>query len=371
MEKADNPAKTRSLIENDEIDILAVIKTIWDGRKYIYYSIGIFLLLGIIVSYSSTTKYKATATLLPSTERSGSNLGELGALAGMAGLNLNTMMGKSSGIPPDVYQQIINSYPFLKEMIHQKFNFPNKKDAISIYDYVVSDTIETFTDKVKKYTVYLPRTIKTALTKPITTSIVEPDYGVLSISKEEALAISRVQGQIIMEIDERTDLITISAEITDPVLAAQFVQKAHELLQAYIIEYKTKQARENLAFIQESFDENKIKYQKSQVRLLEYKDANRNLISERINMSYQELNDEFELVSNVYKGLGQQLEQAKIAVKESTPVFTVIEPVQIPTNPSKPNKKLIMALSIVLGGFVGVGTIFGRIAYFHFKTKLG
>src|SRR5690625_3821164 len=62
---------------DDEIDLFEVAKTIWEGRRYIYLSVGICLLLGLFVAFGSSEEYTAEVKLLPETNQ-GSSLGGLG-----------------------------------------------------------------------------------------------------------------------------------------------------------------------------------------------------------------------------------------------------------------------------------------------------
>lgn len=353
------------IIKNDDIDLVALVKTIWDGRKTIFYAVGVCLLIGLVFAFASPAKYTASATLLPSAEKKASSLGGLGALAGMAGINIGSMMGESSGIPAEIYPQVVNSYPFLNEFIHQKFNFEKYPQPISIYDYVVADTIASIGSSIKKYTIGLPWTLKNAIfaSVKVDKDTVSMDYGVLNLSEEELQVLGAVKNIFKIDVEKKTDLINISVEVKEPVLAAQYVQKVVVLLQQYIIEYKTQQARENLDFVQQRFNEKKTEYEEAQTALFNYKDNHRNIVSERVNLEYQSLNDTYDIASTVYKGLAQQLEQAKIAVKEETPVFTVLEPAKVPDEKSAPKKKIILVLSVFLGGLIGIGWIFGKMLW--------
>ena len=57
----------------------------------------------------------------------------------------------------------------------------------------------------------------------------------------------------------------------------------------------------------------------------------------------------------VYNELAKQLEQAKLALKESTPVLTVIDPVVVPQQRSEPRRGMIMAVFLFLGLIIGMG----------------
>jgi LPS O-antigen subunit length determinant protein (WzzB/FepE family) len=58
--------------------------------------------------------------------------------------------------------------------------------------------------------------------------------------------------------------------------------------------------------------------------------------------------------------VAKQLEQAKIQVKEETPVFAILEPVMVPMVKTKPNRPMILAIWMFLGIIGGVGFVFGK-----------
>ncbi len=362
-------AATAPIIKDDEIDLIALVKTIWNGRKIIYYSIVIAIAIGLLIAFTSTKKYTASATLLPSAEKKGGNLGNLGALAGMAGINLGSMLGETSGIPADIYPQVVNSYPFQIELIHQKFNFEEYEHPVSIYDFVVADSVTSVGSIILKYTLRLPWTLKSAIFSKDEGDTVSIDYGVVYLSGDELSALGFTKDLIQVEVDDETGLITVSAEGKEPVATAQFIQKAVELLQVYVIDYKTSQVRENLEFFKERYEEKKKKYERIQKEFFEYKDRHRNIDPNRADVRFQQLSDEYDIITSVYKGLSQQLEQAKISVKEQTPVFTVLEPARVPDEKSSPRRGLILVISVFLGGFLGIGLIFGKLLLSKMKQE--
>jgi uncharacterized protein involved in exopolysaccharide biosynthesis len=52
---------------------------------------------------------------------------------------------------------------------------------------------------------------------------------------------------------------------------------------------------------------------------------------------------------DVYASLTSQLEQAKISVKEDTPVFMVLEPVTVPIEPVGTSKMSIIFIFVLMG----------------------
>ncbi len=359
-----------TIFENDTLNLVAFLKLMWINRKILMYTVGFFIVLGLFYIVFSTKTYKSEVTLLPLSENSNS-MGGLSSLAGLAGFNLNSSSSGPSTIPSEVYPEIIRSYSFLNEFIHQKFNFEDEPDAISVYDYAQSEKRNKGKSVILKYTIGLPSVIAGIFSKEGKGTFVEKDdYGVLNLSKEESAAFGMVSNIFEIDVDSKTGLINVVAVAEEPILAAQFAQKAVDLLQAYIIDYKTKQTRDNVTFIQARYDEKKKEYEAYEKKYYEYKDKHRNIISERINPEFQQLSVEYNIATDIYKSLAQQLEQAKISVKEHTPAFEIIEPAKIPKRKDSPHSKVILLVCVFMGFFISVVYIVIVNQFFYTKSEV-
>ncbi|MEG1485629.1 MAG: GNVR domain-containing protein, partial [Bacteroidales bacterium] len=49
---------------------------------------------------------------------------------------------------------------------------------------------------------------------------------------------------------------------------------------------------------------------------------------------------------------------SEIKVKEDTPILTVVEPVVVPREKSKPKRPMILVMFTFMGGFLGCGLVF-------------
>ena len=73
--------------EEDSIDIIALLKTIWSGRKLVVKSIAVFFIIGCIVALSSPVIYTSETTFVPQTSDDQMSAPKgLGSLAGRPGL---------------------------------------------------------------------------------------------------------------------------------------------------------------------------------------------------------------------------------------------------------------------------------------------
>ena len=104
-------------------------------------------------------------------------------------------------------------------------------------------------------------------------------------------------------------------------------------------------------------DETSQKFEEAQQRLASFRDRNKNVSLATAKAEEERLTSQYNLVYGVYSELSKQLEQSKIQVKQETPVFTIIEPISVPTKKSKPNRPLILFLGILLGGIFGVASV--------------
>ena len=92
-----NQTETTRVDHEDEIDLIALAKTLWEGRKTVIRTTLIFMVLGLFIAIFSAKEYTASTTMVPQSAEGGSKLGgSLGGLAAMAGINLGSMGGGSS-----------------------------------------------------------------------------------------------------------------------------------------------------------------------------------------------------------------------------------------------------------------------------------
>ena len=105
-------------VEEDEIDLRELFSTIWQHKFFIAIFVFIVTSLTIIYALSKPNEYKVNIVLAPQEASKTPNLGGLGALASMAGVNIG---GGGGGITPDIaFQNLLNNYPFMKEFIQKR-----------------------------------------------------------------------------------------------------------------------------------------------------------------------------------------------------------------------------------------------------------
>ena len=193
----------------------------------------------------------------------------------------------------------------------------------------------------------------------------EPDYSAVgggenaieTISEDEYNAMMILNERIALSLDEKKGYVTITANMPEPLAAAQLAQATLTLLQRYITEFKIEKVQSNLDFVQERFDEAKRNFEDVQARRAKLRDANMNTSRYSARTELERLDAEYTLAQGVYTSLAQQVEQAKISVKETAPILTVIKPVTVPHTKSKPQRAMILFAFTFLGAVAGMGGV--------------
>jgi len=358
--------------QQDEINLIALAKTIWNGRRTIIITTIIFTLIGLFIAIFTPKQYQVTSIMVPQVSDGQNKLGGLSSLAAMAGYNLNTNTG--SELSPTLYPQIIKSIPFQKELMHVKLNFENYEQKISLFNYYTFPQYAKFNilSFVKKYTIGLPATIKKSISGKInkkTPNSTEREVDVIQLSIKERLLIDIINSSINLNIDQRQGYISITSKMPEAIAAAQLGQKAQELLQKKITEFKIEKAKIQLEFILGRYNEKKKEFQKIQNNLARFQDKNKSIITELDKTELERLQSEYQISFAVFTELAKQLENSRIQVKEETPVFSIIQPISVPSKRIKPQRQKILMIWIFLGVFIGIGLIFGKVMYHNIKDK--
>ena len=361
MEERDKDIITQNPAE-DEIDLIEIATKLWANRRFIIKTTLIFMAIGLFIAIFTPNEYTATTTMVPQTGNKQVG-GSLGGLAAMAGINLGSM---SSGevLSPNVYPKILNNVNFQKEIIYSKYNFEKSDEPISYYEYATNKEYSSFNllGSIKKYTIGLPGVIICAIKgepKEISDSLSNTTKTIDRLTIKESKVTKSVFDNLRFNLNDKEGYISLSYTSREPRLSAEIVLTAQKLLQKYITEFKIEKVRSNLEFVEKSYDEARVNFENKQSELARFRDANKNLSSAIARTQEEKLTSEYNLLLGIYTEIAKQKEQAKIAVTETTPILTVIEPVTIPTEKSGPRRAIMLVGFIFLGLIGGIGWILG------------
>lgn len=352
-----------------DISLFDVIKLLNNEKRYIIFIIGLALVIGLLKAFLTPQSFKSSSKIIVV---SGSNelptSGGISAIAGLAGINLNNNQGTI--IPLQLYSEIVKSTPFLFELINSPLYFPSLGDSISYDQYLINQQYSTLS-KVKKYTINIPRTIKKAIfpSKGKVSLGHSNDSQFLDLSFEETQRIKILNGSIDVAIDEESGMVTVNSKMPEPAVSAQMTRLVKQRLEQEVIQKKIAQQSLKVEYLEQRYLETKQGFVSAQLTLARFNDSNQNLSSDMARTEVTMLEDEYNLAYSLYKEIAQQLETAKIELKNETPIFSTIEPVSVPVVRHSPKRTIIMFISLFLGVFCAIGFVLGKYYWSQLKLK--
>lgn len=357
-----NKSKSNEL---DEIDFVKIFNKLWLNRKFVVKVTTIFFIIGFISAISIPNYYTASCTIIPQSGQNSSG-GSLSGLAAMAGINIGALSSGST-LSPSVYPKIMSNVNFQKELMYSKLNFNDAKQPITLYEYYTDKKYRRFNllETIKKYSIGLPSIIVGALkskTKGFETQKISASKltstSIQSLTADEKQVSNIVKGHLSLNLTNKDGSISLSSNMPESIAAAELVQKGLELLQKYITAFKIEKVTNNLEFVEKSYEEAKLNFEIKQRELAKFRDSNKSFTSAVAKTQEEKLMSEYTLLLGIYTELAKQKEQAKIAVTETTPIFTVIEPIVVPIEKTKPNRNMLLIAYTFFGFIIGSVIVF-------------
>ncbi|HEX2394116.1 MAG TPA: Wzz/FepE/Etk N-terminal domain-containing protein [Bacteroidales bacterium] len=342
----------------NEIDLSDLLNAVWKGRTLLIKIIIVFTVIGLNVALFSPKEYIATTTLIPHDEESYASL-DISGFESFSGINFSQRM---SEITPPIYNQIIKSKPFHLKLMQTKLNFSHFDEAISLYEYFIKHHKNTFRQSIKKYVLGLMDMDEQSRCQTSADTLLSP-FNPTRLTQNQKFISELLIDRISVEHKSKYGYIAVSCRMPEALAAAQLTRSCSEVLQSIIIDYKLETAKHSLEFIQQRYNESEKNYNEFQKKLALFRDQNNNIIGTSALVESDRLNDACKLAFISYSQLAILLEKSKIEVKESTPVFTVIEPSVVPVERFKPKRALIMVNWIFFGAITGFWIAFGKEYY--------
>ena len=339
--------------EDEGIDIMGLIRQLWDGRKLIIIITGVFIVLGLVAALTMKRTYTVNSVMVPQmNSKSNSQLSSLAALAGVdMGMDLS-----AKDLSPLVYPQIVNSVPFRRELLYTPLHYAKADSAVSTYTYYKEIAKPSVGAVIKKYTIGLPFLLLNALRKE-KPEIVLPSDGAADegpkpvvLSKDEEKLMKLIAKSVSLAVDKKEGTLTLTVVGGEPIMTAELALAAQNLLQTEITRFRTEKAQRDLNYIQDRYTESKREAEALQSQLAGARDRSQGVVGTSSSLYRERIQARYNVANAVYTDMAKQLEQAKLQVKRDTPVLAVIQPVTVPMKPSNSRAKTLVVWTFL--GFV-------------------
>ncbi len=349
--------------EEEGIDIIALLRQLWDGRKTVIICTAVFIVLGLVAALTMKRTYTVSSTMVP--QMSSRSSSSLSSLASLAGVDLG-MSNTGGDLSPLIYPQIVGSVPFRMELMNTPVHYEKADTVVSMYTYAKEYSKPTFMSYVLKYTIGLPGTLMGALRKEKADPVFVDAAGVsdslpkpIMVSRDEEKLLKEIARNVSLAVDKKEGYLTLTVTGSEPIQTAELAMKAQQMLQDEITRFRTEKAQDNLDYVQARYNEIKKETETLQAQLAAVRDRSQDMPTTRARIEQERIQSKYNVSSAIYSEMAKQLEQAKMQVKRDTPMLTVIQPVTVPRQPSNSRAKKLIVWTF-LGFVLGCGIVLLR-----------
>jgi uncharacterized protein involved in exopolysaccharide biosynthesis len=270
-----------------------------------------------IYSLLASPTYSATVAFVPETKSPTSLPTGLAGLAGQFGLSLGTEAAYS----PRFYAQVALSRGLLQQVLLGQYPLPGASLGTQTPSAMLLDIL-----------------------------------GVKGEDEAQRLAdgVRMLRAAVSAEVDNQTNIVRLSVDARDPVLAAAVANRFVQNLNKFNLETRQSQGRERRKFIEARLVEAERDLATAEETAKSFLERNRQFLSSpSLQFEYQRLERQVQVRQEVYLTLKREYETARIEEVNDTPVITVVDAAAPPRYRSKPKRKLLVLVGLILGGVAG------------------
>lgn len=289
---------------DDEIDLRELFATLWRGKWIIIAFTIVFAAAGVAYALSKPNIYQASVLLAPTQDEGGAAglSGQLGGLASLAGISL----GGGSGNQTVMAKEVLQSRAFLTDFIH-RHNLTIPLMATEAWDM-----------KNEKWVinreVYNPDTGEW-LADDDGESLKPTNWDMVKQFRENHLSVSS---------NEETGMVTVSVKNQSPSVAKDWAEKLVHDINEHMRAQDVEEAEARIAYLEGKLSETNI-------------------------AGMQQV---------FYQLIESETRTVMLANAQSEYIFKTVDPAVVPQEKSEPKRALIAVVATMLGGMLGVFTVF-------------
>jgi len=336
------------------INAAVVFKLLWADRRKVSIYACVAGVIGVILAFGTPKIYKSTVILAP--EESGSGFsGSISSLASMVGMNMK--IGQTGdALYPEIYPDLMGSTDFIVGLFPIKVRRDKTGEEYTYGDYIQNHQRTA----LHEYPFVWFSMLKEKLSSDEDGVGISHQINPFRLTKKEFGVMKAISSKIKCMVDKKTNVITITVEDQDPLIAATMADSVQTHLQHSITDYRTKKARVDLAYMEKLFDEAQKQYSIARKEYASFVDANQNLILQQYRQKADELENELQLKFTIYQQVVEQMQLAKAKVQERTPAFTIVQNASVPVKHSSRPKIVTLVIWMMFGFMVRVAMLAWR-----------
>lgn len=256
----------------------------------------------------------------------------------------------NDAISPNLYPDLMQSKDFIVSMFPVEVTTLDGSVNTTYYDYLLKHS------KSSWYMNLIGKLKKSMQAKKVETNTSGAKGKTYSASfllteKQHNIA-GAIAGKINYNYDKKTGVVTVTVNDLDPLVCALIADTVSNKLQEFIMDYRTKKARNDLEYAQLIYAQTRDEYEVSNRRYVAAVDANWDVINETAKAQLEALNNEQRMKYQTFSAAAQKLEAAKAKLQEATPVITVLQGASVPQKPAGPKRLFITVFLMAFATFL-------------------
>lgn len=325
------------------LDLTVIIPMLLKRWKvYVACMVGV-IIFSIIFVFTIPRYYSCKVMLAPEAGNGGMN-------SLLSSFGFGETENTNDAISPNLYPDLMKSKDFIVSMFPVEITTLDGSINTTYYEYLLKHNkspwymklIDTISKLVK------PKE-KTVNTSGATGKTYSPSF---LLSKKEHMIANTIDGKIQYDYDRKSGVVTVTVTDFDPLVCAMIADTISNRLQDFILDYRTKKARNDLEYAQLIYTQAKGEYEASNKRYVAAIDANWDIINETAKAQLEALNNEKTMKYQTFSAASQKLESAKAKLQEATPVITVLQGASVPQKPAGPKRLFITAFLMAFATFL-------------------
>ncbi|MCM1107556.1 MAG: hypothetical protein NC388_00710 [Clostridium sp.] len=341
-----------SELQEDWGKLRSFAAVLWhEKRLYIKYAF-IAVAVAVVIVFSIPKTYSTSVMLAPEAQKSPLS-GSMSSLASMAGLNLGGMSEDAFGV--DLYPTIVSSKDFLTRLFDVRVRSA-ERDIDTTYSAYLSHYQKSawWSYPVK----WVGGAIKVLMPDDVSgegkTNVNKPK----SLTKDEYALYKGMQGCILCSVDEYTGILTITVHDQDAEICTMLADTVVNRLNEFILGYRTHKARTDYEYTYNLCEDARVNYLRAQGEYAEFVATHTDIYSPVVKAKAEFMENEAQLAYTAYSQLVAQMQLAQTKLRESTPVYTVIESAYVPERASSPKKVLTVLAFLFLSAVAASAKLF-------------
>lgn len=323
----------------NRIDFRALLMELWSHRKTFLVTWTVVFTLSAVWITSLPRYYRCEVKLAP--ENTSKSVGKLSGLASSFGINPGDL-NNPDAISPTLYPELFTSPEFLVDVLGIEITTDDARVTTDYYAYL------KFHQKYG-WIVQGIRDFFGSSEDEDDTARHAKDLNPTYLSKKDYILVKeKLPRKIMCSIDKKTNVISISVEDQDKLVCASLADSISVRLQAHIIDYRTKKARQDMNYYKHLADSALAEYEYAIGSYGSYLDHNKKATRQTTIERGKKLGNDLSSKLQQYNAFNAQYHAMKAKVQEATPAFTTLTSATVPQKPAGPKRMYFVLIMLIL-----------------------